>query len=265
MDLKEARNIAGEYGGFLSCANERLGAIFFTHIPQSLLPFQPAQIEEALDVVAKFYYENGDQKKVRLYQEVKAELGVYKNDEESILYALKMYNEKKWLDFVMETIKNFRNSPAQINYISEFFNDTPLEKIDFANLDFSTAHKIIAIYNLYLKNAHMRLNYIFRGQIPESLLPFPKKYILKALDEYAEKHKLLGDTASAYLFTASKTILDEDYVIDGMAMSELIVNFSNKKIRDSIIFNLRELQLKASHSEYIDFPGLKIVYQNLEL
>jgi len=256
MDLKEAQKVVSEYGGFLECANERFGAIFFTHIPQSLLPFPPEHIEEALNVVAKFYHEKGDMGKVRLHQEVMAELMCFKSDEDALLQAIKMFNDKKFWDFVMESVKNFRSSPAQTNYISGFFTDVPFEKIDFEKLDISTAHKIVKIYGIFLKNAHMRLSFIFNQKIPESFLPFSKYQLGKALEFYSKVYGSFGDDENAEVYASGKTILEEDYVEDEIAMNELLKNLSDKEARDSIISDIKEFQLKSARLNYIDLLGL---------
>jgi len=239
MNLKQAQKVVSDYGGFLECAHWRFHAIFLASIPESLLPYPPQYIEDALNIVSKSYHDNGDIEKVKLLQECHGWLLFFEDDEKSILEALKNFNEKKMYDLIVELIKGFRGTPAQRNYISGFFKDAPLEKVDFENPDFSTAYKIMTIYSTFLKYAHMCLSFIFCQKIPESLLPFPKKHLIKALDACS-----IGDDKNAEVYTSGKAILEEDYVDDEVAMSELIKNFSDKEMRDSIIADIKDFQLR---------------------
>ena len=233
----------------------RLKPIFWNKIPKSLLPYSVEYIEEALNIVAKSYHDKGDQKMVNNIQETQMCLISFVDDEEAILNSVEMLRDKKWFDGMLKIIQDFRQLYGEPKHISGFFKDAPIEKVDFENPDYSTAHNIVKIYSTFLIYAHMLLSFIFCQKIPESLLPLPKKYIHKALDSHANLHELFGQDKSAELFNYSKTILDEDYVDDEIAINELVKNFSDKKTRDSIIFDIKEFQLKSARLEYINSLG----------
>jgi len=239
MHLKQAQKVFSDYGGFIECAFFRFHTVFLGIIPESLLPYSVKYIEEAFNIVAKYYHDKGDKKSVELLQRSIGWLLWFEDDEKAILEAVKNFNEKKMYDLIVELIKGFRGTQGQKNYISGFFTDIHLEKVDFENPDFSTAHKIVEIYSIFLKYAHMRLSFIFCQKIPESLLPFPKKHLVKALDACS-----IGDDKNIEVYTSGKTILEEDYVDDEVAMSELIKNFSDKEMRDSIISDIKDFQLR---------------------
>ena len=239
MNLKQAQKIVHDYGGFIEWALFRYQiVIFIGSIPESLLPYPPKLIEEASNIVAKFYHDNGDKKKVEVIQECMCWLQAFEDDEKSILRAVKNFNEKKFLELNTESIKGFRSNPNHQNHISGLFKDRPLDKVDFENPDFSTAHKTVAVYGEFLKYAHIGLSHIFCDNIPETLLPFPKIHLVKALDTCS-----IGDDKNTEAYTSGKAIL-EDYVDAELAISELIMNFSDKEKRESIISDIKKYQLK---------------------
>ena len=239
MNLKQAQKIVNDYGGFIECALFRYNiTIFLEFIPESLLPYPPQLIEDAINIVAEYYHYCGDKETVNDLQRCGIHLLYFKDDQKAILAAVKNFNEKKWLDLHTELIKDFRNSEGQQSYISGFFKDMALEKVDFENPDFTTARKIVDIYSTFLKYAHTGLSYIFCKKTPESLLPFPKIHLVKALDACS-----ISDDKNTEVYTSGKAKLD-DYVDAEVAISELIKNFSDKEIRDTIISNIKKYQLK---------------------
>jgi len=255
MDFKEAEKITSNYGGFVEWIYFRLKPIFWNKIPKSLLPYSIEYIEEALNIVAKSYHEKGDQKMVKNIQETQILLVSFVDDEEAILNSAKMLKDKKWFDGMLKIVQDFRQLYGEPKHISGFFKDTPMEKVDFENPDYSTAHSVVEIYSTFLKYAHMRLSFIFCQKIPESFLPLPKEYIHKSLDSHANLHELFGQDKSAELFNYSKTILGEDYVDDETAINEMVKNFSGKETRDSIISDLIKFQLTSARLDYINILG----------
>ncbi|MGK5090244.1 hypothetical protein WDW86_22065 [Bdellovibrionota bacterium FG-2] len=243
MDLEEARKVVSDYGGFIECALTRLKIIFFTGIPVSLLPYSVDQIKEALGALTVFYHEKGDAKSLEAIRMTAFHLVYFIDDQEAMQKAVERLSSRDWHDTVIEIIKTFRNTPDQKTYILTNLQNAGIESIDLENLDLPTADKMVDIFSTFLKFAHMRLSFVFRDNIPESLLPFRKTHLLQALDVQAKIHGLFGAKESQELFVYAKTLLEEDYVDDEVAVNELIKNLSNKEMRDSIVFDLRELQM----------------------
>lgn len=241
MTLEEAQKVVSDYGRFIEWVYFRLKPVFWNKIPESLLPYSSDYIEDALNTVAKFYYDKGDQSMVNNIQEAQILLVSFVDDKEAIFNSVKMLKDKKWLEEMMELIKDFWQLYGEPKHISGLLTNPPIKKVDLENQDLSTDRKIVDIYTTFLKYAHMRLFFIFSQKIPESLLPFPKIFILKALETQANNHDLVDDNENAELFTYGKTIL-EDYVEDEVAMAELIKNFSNIETRNSIIADIKNSQ-----------------------
>ena len=244
MDLKEAEKVVTVYGEFLSWNYDRLDVIFFGNKPESFLPFSLECIEVALNMVAKSYHDLGDYKKSKVHQDAISFLYGYEKDEEVMLKLVQAYKNKEMYDVFIGFIKGLRDKPGQKLLISSFFKDRTFESVDFHNLDFYSARQAVDIYATFLKYAHMRLNCIFCEQIPESLLPFPKENIIKAVTFYKNMCELTGNKEDADTWTFGKDVL-EDYIDDEVAINQLIENFSDKEIRDSIIFGMKALQQKC--------------------
>lgn len=230
MNLKQAQKVVSDYGGFIEYALYRYNVVVFLEgIPESLLPYPPPVIEDAINIVAKYYHDYGNNKKAEALHECHACLRFFKDDEKSILEAVKYSN--KMPDLNTQLIKGFRSKEVQ-----RYF----LEKVDFQNPDFSSARKIIDIYNEFIKYTHIGLSYIFCQKIPATLLPFPKIHLAKALDTC-----LISDDKNTEVYTSVNAKL-EDYVDAEAAINELIKNFSDKDKRNSIISDIKKYQLKYS-------------------
>jgi len=249
MDLEAARKAVGAYGGFIEWARWRLDTIFIGHAPESLLPYSVECIEEACNIVAKHFYEKGNKKNVEDIERCMCLLAEFKDNEEAMLKALERLRIKKWYDCSFELIKSCRD--VEKNHISGFFRDVPFEKVDFDNLNFYTARKIVEIYGAYLKHAHMCLSFIFCQQIPESLLPFAKGSLAKALTFYANLSDLTDNKEDSKTYTYGKAVLEEDYVDDEVAMDQLIKTLSDNKTRDSIIYDMKKFQLESGNTKYV--------------
>lgn len=247
MDLKEAEKIVSVYGGFIEWALWRLNAIFFYNIPESLLPYSVKCIEEASNIVAKSYHDKGDKKTVEDIQRCKCLLVEFKNTEEAMFEVFERFKSKTWYDCSINIIKSCRE--VEKKHISGYFKEVPLEKVDFDNLNFYNISKVAEIYSRFIRHAHMRLSFIFCGQIPESLLPFPKESLAKAFTFYTNLYGSTGDEEKSEAWAYGKTVLEEDYVDDDVALNQLIKNFSDKEVRDSIISDIKEYQLELGKSD----------------
>ncbi len=242
MDLKKAKQIVSDWGGFIEWLYPRLRSIFENIIPESLLPHPIGQIREALNILEKECINKKDQKIIEAIKETRPALGVFWKDEKAILYFAHFLEDKEILDEKIKKIKNFRQLKDEINHISDFFGGISIEKIDFENLDLSTAFKILNIYTQFIKYSSMCLGLIFNRKVPESLLPFPKEYIIKASYTYFIKYK---KETKEKADTNIKELLEDGYASDEIAINELIENFSDKEFIDYIIFHIKDFQIKS--------------------
>ncbi len=236
MDFEFAEKVMKDYGGFIECLKPRLFTIFF-HC-ESVLPYAPGLIEDALNITAKYYHEKGDRHMVESIHTCLACLIGYENDEKA-LTMMKTFENKKMYDCSLQLIKEYRKNNKF--YVEGFFKDTPFNKLDFDNLNSYNSDKVLLIYGAYLKHAHLPLSYLFRKKIPESLLSFSKEDFAKALTFQSNICRSRGEREDAEALELSKERLNE-YVDDETALKQFIKNFSDKVIRDSIISNLKELQ-----------------------
>ncbi len=82
MTFKQAQQIFNNWKEFIEI-NIKLQTIFGS-IPESFLPNSPETLEEALNIVAKDYFDSGDKKMARNIQESIASLICYKDDKEAL-------------------------------------------------------------------------------------------------------------------------------------------------------------------------------------
>jgi hypothetical protein len=81
MTIDEANKIFKDWQEYQEI-NDKLGRFFMCGIPESFLPYPKDTLEEALNIVAKAYFDSGNRKISESIQETMATLIGYKNDEE---------------------------------------------------------------------------------------------------------------------------------------------------------------------------------------
>lgn len=108
MTLEKADKIVNIFGKHMEHTQGKLIFIFSTHIPESFLPFPRDVLEEALNIVATHHYDMGNQKAVELIQNSIMSLSFYKNDEEAVLGAAKLFNDPAWCETVLPAFKKFQ-------------------------------------------------------------------------------------------------------------------------------------------------------------
>ncbi len=96
MTLEEASKITNLWGKYLEHTNGKMMRLFLTKIPQSLLPYPKDVIEEACNVMAEHYFNQGNHKAEMIFKETAAFLLSYVDDEEALLEAAKRFNDPKW-------------------------------------------------------------------------------------------------------------------------------------------------------------------------
>lgn len=101
MSIQTADTIRKDWGKFLEITNGNLMMIFFTKIPQSLLPYPKQSIKEALDIVSKHFSSIGNQDAVNTIESTLPLLEMYVDDEEAIKSAAKKFSDEKYLNAVL--------------------------------------------------------------------------------------------------------------------------------------------------------------------
>lgn len=109
MTFDKADKIIKIWGRYLEYCS-KLNLVFGAHIPESFLPLPKEMIEEAGNLVAEYYHNVGDQDKVKLIQGSLGSLMMYKDDEEALLQAAKLFNDPGWRKAMLPTFKKFKKN-----------------------------------------------------------------------------------------------------------------------------------------------------------
>lgn len=96
MTIEEARKILGVWGEYLESVHARLMTIFILgSIPESLLPYTKAELQEAINTLAKLHFEMGD-KETSEYTKTKAGPAfLYCDDSKSIDHLIEILNQRE--------------------------------------------------------------------------------------------------------------------------------------------------------------------------
>ncbi len=108
MTIDEANKIFKTWGQWYWPCHFILHAIFLSKIPESFLPYATDILEEALNIVAKQYYDNGDLKTYRDIQGSIASLIAYTNDEEALQQASESLSNSKMREVMLTYIRNYQ-------------------------------------------------------------------------------------------------------------------------------------------------------------
>ena len=87
-----------------------LEATFGTKIPESFLPYRKEILEEALNTVAKYYFDNGNHKASTDIQNMIVYIWLYTNDNEALGEFTKTLSNPKTQEVRLIFIDGFRNS-----------------------------------------------------------------------------------------------------------------------------------------------------------
>lgn len=112
-DAVKIMNIWGrfmEYTGFLII-------LFGVNIPESILPFRKNVLVGALNKMIKHYNDYGDIKKAKAVEETLVSLVQYTNDEEAMSIAARNYNNPKWREVFISSIKEHQNDMIENGYL----------------------------------------------------------------------------------------------------------------------------------------------------
>lgn len=106
------------------------------------------------------------------------------------------------------------------------------------------ADKIVKLYGEFLADTYGRLNLLFLNQIPESVLPHPKKTTMIALEVMENYYAKLGEFKGVELIKSTKAILALDFIDDEKALIRMTDILSDEKSRKMIVKTLKDFQPK---------------------
>ncbi len=105
MKLSEAEEIFKVWQHFAYPMHSILHSIFLSNIPESLLPYPKDKLEEALNIVAKRFHDQGDYETSKAIQTNMAMLISYKDDNEALEQYADMVKNPKMREAVIEGMK----------------------------------------------------------------------------------------------------------------------------------------------------------------
>ncbi|MFH1129439.1 MAG: hypothetical protein V1686_01765 [Patescibacteria group bacterium] len=110
MTLEEADKIFKVWKEYVYPIDWFLSSAFFcSSIPESFLPYPIDVLWEALDIVAKHYWDMGDRKYSKIVQEATGLLGGYQKDDEAIDDMIEKYKSRltkpEWREIYIKSIK----------------------------------------------------------------------------------------------------------------------------------------------------------------
>jgi len=86
-----------------------LGSVFLAKKPKSFLPFPEEVLEEALNIVAKYYFDAGDIKLSKLIQESIPAIWQYTDDEAAFKEASATFSKPEMREIILLHINKFKN------------------------------------------------------------------------------------------------------------------------------------------------------------
>ena len=103
------------------------------------------------------------------------------------------------------------------------------------------AHAITTDWSKFIEITNGNLMMLFGTQIPQSLLPYPKKIIIEALDLVAQYFYSIENQKAADAVEFMKPVL-ECYVNDEEGISAAAERFTNEKYLNQVLPKLAERQ-----------------------
>lgn len=95
MDIRIAEAIMHDFGKFLELSHGALMGMFLTEIPESLLPYPKAQIEEGLVIMRNYFNSTGENEAVQHIETCLSSLMFYVEDEVAIKSATRSFTNGK--------------------------------------------------------------------------------------------------------------------------------------------------------------------------
>jgi len=110
MTLDEANKIIHIWGCYLEYCQERLQALFIASIPESLLPYPPEILQDAINIVAKYYHDIRDFEKYELLQKSFGRLCLYVKDENALQNAARKFNEPEVREAIISSMEKVQKN-----------------------------------------------------------------------------------------------------------------------------------------------------------
>ena len=85
-----------------------IGTFFIWKKPKSLLPYPPDKLEEALNIVAEYFFNNGDKKLSNLIQESISSIWTYEKDEEAVESIFKAMSNPEMKEVMLVYISKYK-------------------------------------------------------------------------------------------------------------------------------------------------------------
>ena len=104
-----------DWGKFLEITNGNLVMIFLTKIPESLLPYPKKTIEEALNIVAEYFHNQGNSEAVQAIQATIPFLMSYVPDKKALENAKTIFGNKEFIKSILPRLGE--KQKEQLKYI----------------------------------------------------------------------------------------------------------------------------------------------------
>jgi len=110
MTLDEATKIVQIWGKYVEYVDGKIRFLFCGYIPESFLPVPKTILEEAVNILAEHYYNNGNQDAISVLQSTIPLLISYVDDEKAVLKAAEIYNNPSWRETMLPGFKKFQET-----------------------------------------------------------------------------------------------------------------------------------------------------------
>ncbi len=112
MTINEANKIFRDWKEYAEINDKLMKFFMFSGIPESFLPYPKEMLEEALNIVAKNYFDSGDHKASEAVKNTIAFLIFYKSDEEAFdtITNNLMIKDTKIREAILNNLKEARDS-----------------------------------------------------------------------------------------------------------------------------------------------------------
>jgi len=108
MEYSEANKIWNIWRGWYWPCHFILDSIFFGSIPESFLPYPQEVLEEALNIIAKSYWDEGDKNISKDIQGTMCSLQTYEKDEEALESLAKNLSNPEMIKVRLTCIANYK-------------------------------------------------------------------------------------------------------------------------------------------------------------
>jgi hypothetical protein len=108
MEYSEANKIWNIWRHWYWPCHFILGSIFFGSVPESYLPYPKEVLEEAINIIAKRYWDEGDKKMSDTIQDTMGSLLAYEKDEEALESLAKLSSNPEMRKAMLDFIANYK-------------------------------------------------------------------------------------------------------------------------------------------------------------